>query len=148
MGEVEGRFFAISFPKSLRENAGLLLRGGGNAKVVFYRYVIKKAFFLFSFFFFERYVKAFVVDVVIVIHCMNYGQRQAQLSVAIAASLRQLAPALGGQGLDKLSRPSGRLGDSMERSRCVLEDRGVEIKSVGFKAERRGKASPCETGPT
>lgn len=146
MGEVEGRFCAISFPKSLRENAGLLLRGGGNAKVVFYRYVIKKAFFFFPFSLL-KFVKAFV-DVVIVVHCMNYGQRQVQLSVAIAASLRQLAPTLGGQGLDKLSRPSGRLGDSMERSRCVLEDRGVEIKSVSFKAERRGKASPCETGPT
>ncbi|EXB29841.1 hypothetical protein L484_016330 [Morus notabilis] len=40
---------------------------------------------------------------------MNYGQRQAQVSAAIAAPLRRLASLNGGQEWDKLSRPYGRL---------------------------------------
>jgi hypothetical protein len=65
---------------------------------------------------------------------MNYGQSQAKLSVAIAASFRQIAP-FRGQEWDKLSRPYGRLGsgDSVERSRCVFGGCGREIRSVGFK---------------
>lgn len=41
---------------------------------------------------------------------MNCGQSQAKLSVAITAPFRQSAHTMGGQGLDKLSRPYGRLG--------------------------------------
>ena len=46
---------------------------------------------------------------------MNYGQRQGNVSVAIAAGLRRLAGPKGGQEWDKLSRPYGKtfffLGD-------------------------------------
>ncbi|PON40154.1 hypothetical protein PanWU01x14_299210 [Parasponia andersonii] len=41
---------------------------------------------------------------------MNSGQRQPQLSAAIAADLRRLAYVFGGQEWDKLNRPYGRLG--------------------------------------
>ena len=64
--------------------------------------------------------------------CMNYGQRQAKLSVAIAETLRQAGPGIGGQGWDKLSRPYGRLEASLGRSRCVFRGCGSEIRGVGF----------------
>ena len=78
--------------------------------------------------------------------CMNYGQSQAKLSVAIAAPFRQVGPAFRRQGWDKLSRPYGRPGYSVERSRCVLGGCGSEIRSVDLK-EKEG-ASPCGMGST
>ena len=78
--------------------------------------------------------------------CMNYGQSQAKLSVAIAAPFRQVGPAFRRQGWDKLSRPYGRPGCSVERSRCVLGGCGSEIRSVDLK-EKEG-ASPCGMGST
>lgn len=77
---------------------------------------------------------------------MNYGQSQAKLSVAIAAPFRQVGPAFRRQGWDKLSRPYGRPGYSVERSRCVLGGCGSEIRSVDLK-EKEG-ASPCGMGFT
>ena len=77
---------------------------------------------------------------------MNYGQSQAKLSVAIAAPFRQVGPAFRRQGWDKLSRPYGRPGYSVERSRCVLGGCGSEIRSVDLK-EKEG-ASPCGMGST
>ena len=64
--------------------------------------------------------------------CINYGQRKAMLSVAVAATLRQAAPGIGGQGWDQLSRPYGRLEASVGRSRCVFRGCGSEIRSVVF----------------
>ena len=78
--------------------------------------------------------------------CMNYGQSQAKLSVAIAAPFRQVGPAIRRQGWDKLSRPYGRPGYSVERSRCVLGGCGSEIRGVDLK-EKVG-ASPCGMGST
>lgn len=64
---------------------------------------------------------------------MNYGQRKAKLSVAVAAPLRHFASAFGGQELDKLSQPLCKTVDSQGRSRCVLGDCGNVICTFNCK---------------
>lgn len=79
------------------------------------------------------------------LHCMNYGQRKAKLSVAIAAPLRQFAPAFGGQEWDKLSHPYARLWTQKDGQDAFW---GIVGKQSGPLVLREGwGASPCEKGP-
>ena len=64
-------------------------------------------------------LKERLLIVFISFHCMNYGQRQAQLSVAIAAALRRLAYVFGGQDGTSSAAHMEEWG-LVERSRCVL----------------------------
>ena len=95
--------------------------------------------------------------------CMNYGQRQAKVSVAGAATLKQHVPTIGGQGWDSAHSLIFTLSheghDHKEKTLLDSQDAvGREIRSVGFKEGQRehahvnggsllrvghGKAWPC-----
>ncbi|PON78081.1 hypothetical protein TorRG33x02_239180 [Trema orientale] len=70
---------------------------------------------------------------------MNYGQRQPQLSAAIAAALRRLAYAFGGQEWDKLSRPYGRLGTQWDGQDAFWGFVGKKSGPFIFKEEKKEK---------
>lgn len=77
---------------------------------------------------------------------MNYGQRQAKLSVAKAAPLRRLAYLFGGQERDKAQPPKWKtfIRVHVEGQDSFLGERGDEISAVGFTF----RARPCEAvGP-
>ena len=76
--------------------------------------------------------------------CMNYGQRQAKVSVAGAATLKQHVPTIGGQGWDSAHSVTFTLSheghdhkgkDFIGRSRCRLGEKS------GALALRKGRGN-------
>ncbi|WJZ87219.1 hypothetical protein VitviT2T_006619 [Vitis vinifera] len=75
---------------------------------------------------------------------MNLGQRQGKAVGSNSSSFEASAPTFGGQGLDKLSRPYGKL-----RLKWDGQDGfwGLgERNQDPWLPERKMKASPCEYG--